>query len=213
MERLNFIYKRKSVRKFLDQPVLRADLEEILKAATYAPSGKNLQNWHFVVIEGREMIGKISQVIENKVRLLAGKTKNEEISKAMIGGIPYYTGNLQTAPVVILAYASGYPSFGPELFAEGAIDEEEAKKLSHFAPGIQNVAAAFENMLLAAAALGYGTCWMTGPMYASDEISDCIGFHKEGFQLVTMTPLGVPAIDGATPPRKPLSEVVTFISK
>ena len=50
-------------------------------------------------------------------------------------------------------------------------------------------------------------------MYASDEISDCIGFHKEGFQLVTMTPLGVPAIDGATPPRKPLSEVVTFISK
>jgi nitroreductase len=213
MERLNFIYKRKSVRKFLDQPVLRADLEEILKAATYAPSGKNLQNWHFVVIEGREMIEKISQVIENKVRLLAGKTKNEEISKAMIGGIPYYTGNLQTAPVVILAYASGYPSFGPELFAEGAIDEEEAKKLSRFAPGIQNVAAAFENMLLAAAALGYGTCWMTGPMYASDEISDCIGFHKEGFQLVTMTPLGVPAIDGATPPRKPLSEVVTFISK
>ena len=36
MERLNFIYKRKSVRKFLDQPVLRSDLEEILKAADKA---------------------------------------------------------------------------------------------------------------------------------------------------------------------------------
>jgi len=69
-----------------------------------------------------------------------------------------------------------------------------------------------ENLLLAAAAMGYGTCWMTGPTYAADEITQIIGFSKPGYFLAAMTPLGIPA-EGkyANPPRKPVTDVLTII--
>lgn len=54
MKSNDFIYARKSIRKFKDTPVPTKDLKEMIKAATYAPSGKNLQNWHFVVVSDRE---------------------------------------------------------------------------------------------------------------------------------------------------------------
>ena len=90
-----------------------------------------------------------------------------------------------------------------------AIEAANAAQLAQ--PGIQNVSAAMENMLLAAAALGYGSCWMTGPTFAAKEISACVGFAKEGYQLLAITPLGLPATSSGSPPRKALEEVVTFI--
>ncbi|WMT80585.1 hypothetical protein TEMA_09060 [Terrisporobacter mayombei] len=46
MSNLDFIYKRKSVRKFKDEMVPKEDIDKILKAATFAPSARNRQNWH-----------------------------------------------------------------------------------------------------------------------------------------------------------------------
>lgn len=211
MEKLDFIYNRQSVRSFTEDQVPQKDIEAILEAALMAPLGKSVENRHFVVIQSKEKIHEIAQVIEKKVRELADRVKSEEIKKQLVNSIPYYTANLTSAPVAILAYAGPYPSHTAELLAEGSITKEEAHIYSRFAPGVQNVAAAVENLLLAAAALGYGTCWMTGPMYAAEEISEMIGFKKEGYFLVTMTPLGVPARKGKNPPRKPLAEVTTFL--
>ena len=56
MSNLDFIYKRHSVRKFSNKKVPLEDIKEIIKAATYAPSGKNLQNWHFVVVNNKNKI-------------------------------------------------------------------------------------------------------------------------------------------------------------
>ena len=211
MEKLEFIYNRQSVRSFTEDVVPQKDIEAILEAALMAPLGKSVENRHFVVIQSKEKIHEIALVIEKKVRDLAERAKSEDIKKQLINSLPYYISNLTNAPVAILAYGGAYPSLTPDLLAEGSISEEEAEVYTRFAPGIQNVAAAMENLLLAAAALGYGTCWMTGPMYAADEISEVIGFKKEGYSLVTMTPLGVPTRKGKNPPRKPLSEVVTFL--
>jgi Nitroreductase len=211
MDKLEFIYKRRSVRNFTEQPVQREDLEAILTAATYGPIGKNVENRHFVVVQDKEKIQEIADAIELKVRELAARTKSEEIKKQLINILPYYVSNLTNAPVAILAYCGPYPSHTEALLEEGAISQEEAEVFSQFAPGVQNISAAMENLLLAAAALGYGGCWMTGPMYAAEEISKVVGFEKEGYFLATMTPLGVPSRDGKNPPRKPLTDVVTFI--
>jgi nitroreductase len=43
-------------------------------------------------------------------------------------------------------------------------------------PGLQSVAAAIEHMLLAAHALGYGSCWMTGPLVAQDAFGELLGY-------------------------------------
>lgn len=44
---------RHSMRQFLDKPVARELIEEILDIARYAPSGGNLQPWHVYVLSGQ----------------------------------------------------------------------------------------------------------------------------------------------------------------
>jgi nitroreductase len=43
---------RRSVRAFLDRPVARETIAEILEVARFAPSGGNLQPWHVDVVAG-----------------------------------------------------------------------------------------------------------------------------------------------------------------
>ena len=69
-----------------------------------------------------------------------------------------------------------------------------------------------ENLLLAAASLGYGTCWMTGPNYAAKEIAEVIKFKKEGYSLMALTPIGFPLEkENKSPVRKQVEEVITVI--
>ena len=44
--------RRRTVREFSDRPVPKDIIETALKAANTAPSGANLQPWHFVAISG-----------------------------------------------------------------------------------------------------------------------------------------------------------------
>src|SRR3990172_2128757 len=56
MDVMEAIYTRRSTRKFLPTPVERATLEELMRAATQAPSAMNSQPWAFGVIEGAEVL-------------------------------------------------------------------------------------------------------------------------------------------------------------
>lgn len=46
------LYSRRSVRAFLDKPVARATVQDILHAASRAPSGTNMQPWKVYVLSG-----------------------------------------------------------------------------------------------------------------------------------------------------------------
>jgi len=211
MSTLDFIYQRHSVRKFKEQPVEPGHLQEILKAATYAPSGKNLQNWHFVVVANQAKIAGIADLVANKNEKLAGYLKDEAKAKGLRAMVHYHTV-FKGAPVLVLVYAGPYPTVADDLLAAGIMPANEALEYAKPNPAIQNIAAALENLQLAAANLGYGTCWMTGPTYAGREISDYIGFAKEGYFLAAMSPLGVPD-EGkwSYPPRKPVEDILTLI--
>ena len=67
-ERLDEFYtdlnRRRTVREFSDRPVPRDLIETALKVANTAPSGANLQPWHFVVISGAETKKKIREAAE-----------------------------------------------------------------------------------------------------------------------------------------------------
>ncbi|MDR3561651.1 MAG: nitroreductase family protein [Negativicutes bacterium] len=212
MEALDFIYKRHSVRKFQDTPVSGEHIREIIKAATYAPSGVNAQNWHFVVVCNKDKVAEIARIVERKNETLAPFLKDEAKIKAFRGKVNYHTF-FKGAPALVLVYAGPYPTVADDLAAANSLPAAEIAKYARPHPAVQNIAAALENLHLAAASLGYGTCWMTGPTYAADEISAYIGFAaKEGYYLAALTPLGVPASSqGANPPRKPLDEVLTII--
>jgi nitroreductase len=58
--------KRYSSRKYLDKPVDRETLLKVLDAARVAPSAKNKQPWHFVVITQEESLKQIRECYERK---------------------------------------------------------------------------------------------------------------------------------------------------
>jgi len=210
MEALDFIYKRHSVRKFKEEEVPNEDIREIIKAACQAPSGKNRQNWHFVVVKNKDVIEKMGKAIGDKGKELV-KGVPEEKSKDFLKYLPFYSF-FTKAPVTVLVFAGPYPTTGADLLRAKNAPEEEIRELEKHNPGIQNVAAAMENLLLAAANLGYGTCWMTGPNFAAEEIQKILGFEKEGYYLAAMTPLGVPEEKELwSPKRRPLEDVLDII--
>jgi len=71
-----------------------------------------------------------------------------------------------------------------------------------------DVGIAFEHVVLAAADLGLGTCWM-GSMYRDAEIKALLGI-PEGLRVVAITPLGVPNETPAPKERKNLNEIASW---
>lgn len=206
-----FINKRHSVRQFKTEQVPEQIIKDLVEAATRAPSGKNQQNWHFVVVTDTHKIAEIARIVEEKNAELSTYLRDEKKIKGFKGTVAYHTV-FKGAPALILVYAGPYETISDLLIADGIMPREEALKYSKPNPGIQNIAAALENLQLAAASIGYGTCWMTGPTYAAEEISAYLGFNKEGYHLAAMTPLGIPLSEKlSSPPRKPVDEILTII--
>ena len=54
MDVFTAMQQRRSTRVYLDKPVARAEIEEIFKYASQAPSAINLQPWEYVVVYGQE---------------------------------------------------------------------------------------------------------------------------------------------------------------
>ncbi len=56
------IHNRKSVRHFIkNKSVSKEDLLTIIKAAMAAPSAVNMQPWHFIIIDEREMLDSLAE--------------------------------------------------------------------------------------------------------------------------------------------------------
>ena len=58
---LEVIKERRSIRSYLPKPVEKEKIEEILKAASFAPSANHLRPWQFVVVEDKEIKEKLSR--------------------------------------------------------------------------------------------------------------------------------------------------------
>jgi len=52
----------RQARKYSPEPVSVDDLETLLQVARWTGSARNTQPWHFVVVDDRELLGKISQI-------------------------------------------------------------------------------------------------------------------------------------------------------
>lgn len=61
MSVLNIIRKRKSVRKYKDDPIPEEILNRVLEAARLAPSGKNLQPWKFIVVKDEKLRKRLAE--------------------------------------------------------------------------------------------------------------------------------------------------------
>jgi len=59
---LRLIRERRSIREFTPQKVPLSDIEELLEAARWAPSGSNAQPWRFVIVTEGEAVEALKMV-------------------------------------------------------------------------------------------------------------------------------------------------------
>lgn len=63
MDTLDCIYKRRSIRKFTEEPVEDALLEQLLRAAMAAPSAMNLKPWRYVVVRDPARLERLRKIM------------------------------------------------------------------------------------------------------------------------------------------------------
>jgi len=216
MEVLDTIQTRRSIRKFTGKPVKRKDLLKILNAARMAPSGANFQPWHFIVVKNKKIIKEMADMISNKIdelpTLLEGITSHPRRTAHFLA-IQYVRSSLffREAPITIAVLVQYFDYTYINYFSRKGLDLFEANKYLGLVE-VQSTAAAIENLLLAAHALGYGACWMNIPFMAKDELKRLLGV-KSPWDLMALVPIGVP--DPAHWPKKPkrkkIEQIVTFL--
>ena len=59
---MDTIYRRRSIRKYTGEPVSDEVLMAVVKAGMNAPSAGNQQPWHFVIIDQRPLLEKITDI-------------------------------------------------------------------------------------------------------------------------------------------------------
>lgn len=62
METLKAILTRRSIRKYINKNIPGEYYEIMLKAAMHAPSARNRQPWHFIIINEREILNRLAEV-------------------------------------------------------------------------------------------------------------------------------------------------------
>ncbi len=69
---IDLVRKRRSIRKYEDKVVEQDKLQAIVKAALMAPSSKRCQPWHFVIVDDKETLVKLSLCREAGSKFLEG---------------------------------------------------------------------------------------------------------------------------------------------
>ncbi len=157
-ELYQLIENRKSIRKYKSDLIPRDILERVLEAATHAPSGKNRQNWRFFVVEGR----KRDEYLEYSKKSWLGikEVLQKRLKPSLYDFTERFFFTLGNAPTIIFCYSLN--------------DSEERYHTS-----IGSVYMAVENLLLAAAAEGLGTCTMGAPLEIKNEVDRFLGIDKK----------------------------------
>jgi nitroreductase len=175
---------RRSVGRVRPDPIPRELVAELLGAAVRAPNHHLTEPWRFVVLAGaaRRALG------EAHARAVA-RTR-PDLPEA---GLAKEAARLERAPVVVACAVR--PS------AEDPVTAREDRDA---------VAAAVQNLLLAAHARGLGAMWRTGAMVDEPEVRQALGLGPTD-AVVAFVYLGRPGADApAETPRRPLDEVVEW---
>jgi len=190
--------KRRSVRDFSDRPIPRSVLEHALLAAGSAPSGANMQPWHFVVVQDPTIKKQIRDAAEIEERELYDNRASDEWLQALAPlGTDANKPFLERAPALIA------------IFLKKVTIDEAGVKHKNYYPS-ESVGIATGMLITALHQAGLGTLTHTpSPMKFLTKILDRPS-HERPFLLLVV---GYPAVGALVPniERLPLGKIATFI--
>ncbi len=165
--------RRSMARVTADRPP-RAVVRQILEAAAWAPNHRKTEPWRFTVMAGRAR-EQLGAVMEASLRARLNATEGDQPgAESVTALLDRERSKPLRAPVVIAVAA--VPSHRPKV-----VEIEE----------VAAVAAAVQNMLLAAEALGLGAMWRTGQPAYDPAVKRFLGLPDRAY-LLAFVYLGYP---------------------
>jgi len=190
--------RRRTVREFSDRPVPRDIIETALRAAGTAPSGANLQPWHFVVVSGTATKQRIRIAAEAEEREFYEHRASEEWLRALEPlGTDSSKPFLETAPYLVAVFVQKFGGL------------PDGRKLKHYYP-VESTGLATGILITALHQAGLVCLTHTpSPMGFLNEILGRPSSERPFLLLVT----GYPAGDATVPDigRKELGEFASFV--
>jgi F420 biosynthesis protein FbiB-like protein len=191
---------RRTVRRFLPDPVPDAMIAGMIQAATRAPSAHNRQPWRFHVVREAESKARLAKAMGEKLR--ADRTKDGDDGEVIAQDVARSSARITGAPALIaVCLTLDDMDLYPDLRRNDA----------EFLMAVQSTAMAAQIMLLKAQAEGLGACWMCAPLFCADTVKAALALQPS-WQPQGLMLLGWPAEPGRVRDRKPLSEIVTGIT-
>lgn len=143
---LEVIKKRRSVRKFTEEQVAEEALGKIIEAGQLAPSGSNNQTSHFIVVQNAEVLDELREVVKAAFAAMPLDDNAYGSIKTSIRLSQKGTYNFMYNPptLIIAANKRGYGNAAADC------------------------SLALGNMMLMAAELGIGTCWINQLKWLGD---------------------------------------------
>ncbi len=191
------IRRRRTVRDFSPRSVPREIIEHCLTAAGSAPSGANLQPWHFVVITDPMLRRRIRTAAEQEEELFYRERAPQEWLDALAPlGTDAHKPFLETAPYLIAIFAEAYGQL------------PDGRKVKHYYVS-ESVGIATGFLITALHLAGLATLTHTpSPMGFLNEILERPANERPYLLLV----VGYPADDARVPTigKKQLDEFVTW---
>jgi nitroreductase len=178
------IEKRQSIGRFMQDPLQREKIEQVLESAIHAPNHKITEPWRFHVFEDKGR-GEFARARAEMARLMAEAEGEEE--ELIPGRVSRERKKAFRSPVVIAVISLA--------------GRDEVETLENYGA----CCAAVQNMQLMAHSLGIGSIWRTGPVAYHPYIREFFGL-EEGDKIVAYLYLGYPNMGERPRRRRPASE-------
>ena len=203
METIEAIHRRKSTRAFSKKKIDSGVLQEILSSGLQAPSPKNDQPWHFLIVEKEEKRRQAADILEERLEGLREDNKRQGIPRPDIVGAFESVKIMREAPILVFVYLDPEKCQG---YDDGMTWSLSAKDFE--CTHLMSVGAAIQNILLSATEKGVDSLWLGDIVYAYDRLHEYL--CTEGC-LVAGIALGYGFVDTEKAGRKNFGEAVSCL--
>lgn len=187
---------RRSVRKYLPQPVPRESIEQILEAARWAPSPHGRQPWRFVVLTRPEPKARLAAHMGQTWR--ANLEMDGQDAEIVNIRLEKSRQRILNAPAIII----------PCLYLEDLDHYPDAQRQAdEVTMAVQSLGAAIQNMLLMTYDLGLDSGWMCAPLFCPEVVCTALALDTRLIPHALIT-LGYAAADPQRRERLPLSDLI-----